>query len=109
MCIYRNPGMQHHFTFGTLLLVYYQLSLNLNLLKGIVNQLKSAPSKPVGKTWCETRRFMRTTSHLHTLTANQRVQSDDVTMVTRPVDLLSEEELMMKESGITLLIELTES
>lgn len=51
---------------------------------------------------------MRTTSHLHTLTANQRVQSDDVTMVTRPVDLLSEEELMMKESGITLLIKLTE-
>ncbi|XP_048746516.1 short/branched chain specific acyl-CoA dehydrogenase, mitochondrial-like [Ostrea edulis] len=68
------------------------------ILRGIVNQLKSAPSKPVGKTWCETRRFMRTTSHLHTLTANQRVQSDDVTMVTRPVDLLSEEELMMKES-----------
>lgn len=61
---------------------------------------KSASVKPAApRTWCEARRFIRTTPYLHTLTDRQKAQSDEVTMVTRPVDLLSEEELMMKESG----------
>lgn len=61
---------------------------------------KSASVKPVApRTWCEARRFIRTTPRLHTLTDRQRAQLDEVTMVTRPVDLLSEEEQMMKESG----------
>ncbi|XP_062573550.1 short/branched chain specific acyl-CoA dehydrogenase, mitochondrial-like [Saccostrea cucullata] len=68
------------------------------VLRGILNPLKSASSRPTRKTWCETRRFIRTTAHLQTLTANQRALSEEVTMVTRPVDMLSEEEQMMKES-----------
>lgn len=62
--------------------------------------------KPVAlRTWCEARRFIRTTPRLHTLTDRQRAQLDEVTMVTRPVDLLSEEEQMMKESVAKLASE----
>lgn len=76
------------------------------LLRGILYPWKSASVKPVApRTWCEARRFIRTTPHLHTLTDRQRAQLDEVTMVTRPVDLLSEEEQMMKESVAKLASE----
>lgn len=76
------------------------------LLRGILYPWKSASVKPVApRTWCEARRFIRTTPRLHTLTDRQRAQLDEVTMVTRPVDLLSEEEQMMKESVAKLASE----
>lgn len=76
------------------------------LLRGILYPWKSASVKPVApRTWCEARRFIRTTPRLQTLTDRQRAQLDEVTMVTRPVDLLSEEEQMMKESVAKLASE----
>lgn len=76
------------------------------LLRGILYPWKSASVKPVApRTWCEARRFIRTTPRLHTLTDRQRAQLEKVTMVTRPVDLLSEEEQMMKESVAKLASE----
>lgn len=76
------------------------------LLRGILYPWKSASVKPAApRTWCEARRFIRSTPSLHTLTERQRAQSDDVAMVTRPVDLLSEEEQMMKESVAKLASE----
>lgn len=76
------------------------------LLRGILYPWKSASVKPVApRTWCEARRFIRTTPRLHTLTDRQRAQLEEVTMVTRPVDLLSEEEQMMKESVAKLASE----
>lgn len=81
--------------------------MRTSLLRGILYPWKSAsvklPAAP--RTWCEARRFIRTTPYLHTLTDRQKAQSDEVTMVTRPVDLLSEEELMMKESVAKLASE----
>lgn len=80
--------------------------MRTTLLRGILYPWKSASVKPVApRTWCEARRFIRTTPRLHTLTDRQRAQLDEVTMVTRPVDLLSEEEQMMKESVAKLASE----
>lgn len=80
--------------------------MRTTLLRGILYPWKSVLVKPVApRTWCEARRFIRTTPRLHTLTDRQRAQLDEVTMVTRPVDLLSEEEQMMKESVAKLASE----
>lgn len=80
--------------------------MRTTLLRAILYPWKSASVKPVApRTWCEARRFIRTTPRLHTLTDRQRAQLDEVTMVTRPVDLLSEEEQMMKESVAKLASE----
>nr|XP_022289436.1 short/branched chain specific acyl-CoA dehydrogenase, mitochondrial-like [Crassostrea virginica] len=69
-----------------------------SILRRILYPWKSTTLKSSTRTWCEARRFIKTSSQLCTQPDRQSAPSDNITMVTRPVDLLSEEEQMMKES-----------
>lgn len=79
----------------------------MNYLQRILYPWKSTTLKSSTRTWCEARRFIKTSSQLCTQPDRQSAPSDNITMVTRPVDLLSEEEQMMKESGIDQYMHLT--